>query len=66
MLVVKLDNAAYGAGAATVIDKVESVDEYFKRFRDRDGAMDDRLRLWNGEAVIGDRVETKQYNAGGS
>ena len=64
MLVVRLDDPRYGAGPGTVIAIVADVDEFFKLACDRDGARDRALRLWVGEAAIGERVEMRQLAPG--
>lgn len=56
MLIVKLDNAHIGAGPGTVVAHVDSVREYLALTTDRDGARDQRLRLWTGDQPIGARV----------
>lgn len=56
LLVIRLDDARYGAGPGTVIATVEGVDEYLVMLRDRDGAHDPMLRLWQGNLKVGDRA----------
>ena len=56
MLVVQLDNAAFGSGPGTVISHVASVREFYDAFTDRDGAIDPRLRLWEGDFPLEARV----------
>ena len=54
-LVVRLDRAEYGAGPGTVVAVGVTLGEYLGMV-DRDGARDPRLRLWGGEAQVGERV----------
>lgn len=56
MIVVRLDDARYGAGPGTVIAHVETVSEFIRFASDRDGARSPALRLWDGDTQIGDRV----------
>lgn len=53
MILVRLDNSRYGAGPATVIARIDSLNDVP---RDKDGARDERLRVWVGDAAVGDRV----------
>lgn len=64
LVAIKLDNSKYGAGPGTVVGFPSSVDEYFKSIRDRDGAHNPSMRLWQapaGSVAIGDRVQIKQF-----
>lgn len=67
-LVVKLDNAKYGAGPGTVIGIVDSCEEYNARVTDRDGARDPAMRCWQDDSVtpikVGDRVVMRQLGTG--
>jgi hypothetical protein len=57
LLVVRLDDAAKGAGPATVLARVTSVAEYLATVpRDKDGGVDRRCRLWRGDLEVGARV----------
>ena len=37
--------------------------EYHDDVTDRDGAVNPRYRLWDGDAAVGDRVKMKQEDA---
>jgi hypothetical protein len=56
LLIVKLDDPRYGAGPGTVVGHAVDVADYHTRTTDRDGARDQRVRLWVGTAQLGDRV----------
>lgn len=59
LLAVRLDDPRFGSGPATVIAHPKSVAEYLDMIRDRDGAVDRRMRLWRvgrGHAPVGARV----------
>lgn len=59
LVVVRLDDAAHGAGPGTVIEvSGDPIGDVLKRHTDRDGARSERLRFWTGyEGVkVGDRV----------
>ena len=56
MIVVRLDNAAFGGGPGTVIGHVIDVNDGYRDHSDRDGARDPRIRVWAGKNEIGDRV----------
>jgi len=66
LLVVQLDNAAFGAGPGTVISHVATVREFFDAFTDRDGARDPRLRLWEGDLPLETRVISKLITGTGN
>ncbi len=61
-LVVRLDNAKYGGGPATVIAICENgadAARHLQTTADQDGCIDDRLRLWSDTtppAMVGARV----------
>ena len=55
-VVVLLDDAKYGAGPGTVINTGESIQSLLDEQRDRDGAIDARIRIWVGPGSIGERV----------
>lgn len=65
MAVVRLFDPNYAAGrapgepAGVVIARVDSVREYFARYRDRDGAMPADLRLWGCDLSPGVEVGQK-------
>ena len=67
-LVVKLDNAKYGAGPGTVVGIVETHEEYNAFVTDRDGARDPAMRCWVDDATtpiaVGDRVVMRQLGTG--
>jgi hypothetical protein len=59
--VVKLDDARFGSGPATVIEvSDEPIRQIIARYTDRDGARDRRLRFWEAHEStrVGQRVET--------
>ncbi len=62
--VVRLDDARYGAGPATVlhVGDFETAIAYRKGTEDRDGCTDDTLRVWaaHDHAAVGDRVSLKE------
>lgn len=60
VIIVRLDDARYGAGPATVIAVDSDVP------KDRDGCKDHALRRWadpGGDARVGDRVAMRQTEA---
>lgn len=65
LVAVRLDDARFGAGPATVLASVATVGEYLARFSDRDGARDASLRLWKLDGTItpGDRVVLQDADA---
>ena len=62
MVIVKLDDAQYGAGPGTIVDHCDTVKQYHEKVRDRAGAIDRRIRLWGGDLPIGTRVVAGQYH----
>lgn len=56
LLVVRLDDVRQSAGPATVVAVVDSLDDYFRLVRDKDGARRPEFRLWIGEHEVGARV----------
>ncbi len=58
LIAVRLDNPHFGAGPATVVAHPANVAEYRALITDRDGAYDERMRLWMtlDDVPIGTRV----------
>lgn len=57
LLAVRLDCRHIGAGPGTVVAHPKTVGDYYALIRDRDGALDPKMRLWEGDFPVGARVQ---------
>jgi hypothetical protein len=63
--VVMLDDARFGAGPGTVVELTnDGVAAILDRYRERDGARSEKLRIWTASPglSVGDRVRMKQHD----
>jgi hypothetical protein len=59
LMVVFLDDAAYGGGPGVVVEITsDDVKDIMNRYADRDGCLPSRFRLWRSDpdARVGDKV----------
>lgn len=61
LIAVRLDDPRIGAGPGTVVAFVGSAAEYERMITDRDGARDDRMRMWSAYdgVKVGDRCSLR-------
>lgn len=58
-LCVLLDHASYGAGPGKVISVHEDMCRALRAHSDRDGCRNRRIRVWEGDAAVGDVVRAR-------